>query len=174
MRCDIDVDESASCMCNHHKDIEETEGRRDDHEEVTRHDALSMIAEEGRPPLRLTTLARSSHAVVWHVFPHGSGRDAQTELAQELVGDPLLTPRWVILSHLFAEESHLSRDARAAGFGLPPPKEAEALTVPARQRLRLHDAQGRSPVKPVREPNHHEPRRVRGPSGCHVTFFIQS
>ena len=122
MRCDVDVDESASFMFNHHKDIEEAEGHRDDHEEVTRHDAFRMIAEEGGPPLRLTTLTWSSHAVVWHVFPHGSGRDAQTELEQELVGDPLLTPRWVILSHLFDEESQRSRDARAAGFGLPPPK----------------------------------------------------
>src|SRR5262245_62715432 len=97
--------------------------------------------EEGGPSLRLTTLAWSSHTVVWHVFPHGSGRDAQTELEQELVGDPLLPPRWVILSHLFDEESQLNRDARAAGCGFPPPKEAEALTVPACQRLRLHDAQ---------------------------------
>src|SRR5260370_15245734 len=100
-------------MFNHHKDIEETEGRRDDHEEVTCHDAFSMIAEEGGPPLSLTTLARSSHAVVWHVFPHGSGRDAQTKLEQELVGDPLLTPRWVILTHLFDATSQLSSDARA-------------------------------------------------------------
>src|SRR5262249_18161593 len=174
MRRDVDVDESASFMFNHHKDIEEAEGHRDDHEEVTCHDAFRMIAEEGGPPLRLTTLAWSSHAVVWHVFPHGSRRDSQTEPKQKLVGDPLLTPRWVILSHQFDEKSQLSGDTRAAGFGLPAPKQAEALTVPTRQRLRFHDAQGRSPVKPVREPNHHEPSRVRGPSGFTVTLFIQS
>src|SRR5215831_13817389 len=49
MRRDVDVDESASFMVNHHKDIEETEGRRDDHKQVTRHDAFSMIGERCRP-----------------------------------------------------------------------------------------------------------------------------
>ena len=40
MRRDVDVDESASFMFNHHKDIE-AGGHRDDHEEVTRHDAFA-------------------------------------------------------------------------------------------------------------------------------------
>src|SRR5262245_39937418 len=109
-------------MFSHHKDIEEAEGHHDDHAEVTCHDAFSMIADESGPSLSLTTLAWSSHAVVWHVFPYGSRRDSQTELEQKFVGDPLLTPRWVILSHLFDEKLQLSGDARAAGFGLPAPK----------------------------------------------------
>ena len=109
-------------MFNHHKDIEETEGRREDHEEITRHDAFSMIAEEGGPPLSLTTLAGPPTQWFGMYFRKALGETCKPSLSKRLVGDPLLTPRWVILSHLFDEKSQLSRDARAAGFGLPPPK----------------------------------------------------
>jgi hypothetical protein len=80
MRRDIDVDKSAAFMVNHHKDVEEAESRRDYHAEVTCHDTFGMIVDKRGPPLRVTALTRACNGVAWHVFPHGSWRDAQTEL----------------------------------------------------------------------------------------------
>jgi hypothetical protein len=43
---DIDVYESTARMLNDHKDIENTKRRRDGHTEVTRHDAVGLLADK--------------------------------------------------------------------------------------------------------------------------------
>src|SRR5262249_50445717 len=57
MTRDIDMKEPSARMLNHHKDIENAECRRDCHAEVTRYNALSMIADKCGPALRLTAFA---------------------------------------------------------------------------------------------------------------------
>ena len=57
MRSDIDMKEPSARMLNHHKHIENAECRRDGHAEVTRDNALGMIADKCGPALRLTALA---------------------------------------------------------------------------------------------------------------------
>ena len=47
MRRDIDVHESAACLFNDHQDVEDAKRRRDHHAEVTRHDALGLVADKG-------------------------------------------------------------------------------------------------------------------------------
>jgi hypothetical protein len=46
MRRDIDVKESAACMFNDHKHIENAKRRRDRRTEITRRHAFGMIADK--------------------------------------------------------------------------------------------------------------------------------
>src|SRR5919202_3997977 len=100
IRRDIDVKESAAGMFDEHKDIEHAKRRGDRHAEITRDDALGMIAEKRGPALRLMPFALASHGMARHVFTHRSRRDLQTELEQQFVRNPLLAPGGVIARHL--------------------------------------------------------------------------
>ena len=71
VRRDIDVKESAAGMFNEHKHIENAKRRGDRHTEITRDDALGMIADKRGPVLRLAAWA--AYTVPWHVFVHRSG-----------------------------------------------------------------------------------------------------
>lgn len=140
MRRDIDVNESPAGMFNDHKHIENAKRRGDRHAEVARDDASGMIADKRGPALRLMPWALTSHGMARYVFTHGSRRDLQTELEQQFVRNPLLAPGGVIARHLSDERLQRSGDPRTAGLRLPPPKQAEALTMPAQKYFWFYDA----------------------------------
>jgi hypothetical protein len=71
----IDMQQLSAAMFDHHEHIEHTKSRSDCHTEVTRDDALGVIAKKGRPTLRLAAFTRSADAVIGHVFAYGSWRD---------------------------------------------------------------------------------------------------
>src|SRR5262245_16671632 len=99
MSSDIDVEESAAFMFNHHKDIKQAERRGDGYAEVTRHDTFSMVVHKRGPALSLTPLAWATDAVVRHVFAHGPRRHLEAKLEQQLVGDAFLPPGRILQSH---------------------------------------------------------------------------
>lgn len=99
MRRDIDMNQPSAGMLNPHKYTKDTESRGDCHAKVKSQDARGVIAEKGGPALRLTACARATHAVVRHVFAHGSWGDLQAEFEQELVGDAFLTPGRIVQGH---------------------------------------------------------------------------
>ena len=140
MRRHIDVKQSSARMFNDAKEIEEPEGRGDRPAAVTCDDALGVIAEKAGPALALTALARTFDTVVQHVCTHGSRRDLQAQLEQELVGDALLAPRRVLQGHASHERLQVLGQRRSTGLRFAVPKAAEALTMPTDTRLRFHHA----------------------------------
>jgi hypothetical protein len=130
MSRDIDMKEPSARMLNHHKDIEDAECRRDCRAEVTRDNALSMIADKCGPALRLIAFAWAADAVTGHVFAHGSWRDPQAEFEQEFVGDAFLPPGGILQGHSTDDGLQVPGQGRSPRFGFPPPEQVEALAMP--------------------------------------------
>ncbi len=61
-------------MLDDHEHIENLEGPRGRHEEVTRHDSFGMTPEEGRPALIGARALRSTVNPLWHVPPDSAPR----------------------------------------------------------------------------------------------------
>jgi hypothetical protein len=55
-----------------------------------------VVSQECCPAL---ITARPPRRALWHVLPDRSWRDANAELVEELIGDPLLTPERILNSH---------------------------------------------------------------------------
>src|SRR6516165_6662800 len=113
MRRDIDMKEPSARLLNHHKNIKNAECRRDCHAEVTRDNALSMIAEKCRPALRLAAFAWAADTVTGHVCAHGAWRDPQTEVEQEFVGDAFLPPGGILQGHATDDGLQVPRQGRS-------------------------------------------------------------
>jgi hypothetical protein len=171
-RRDIDMQEPSARMLNHHKDIEEAEGRRDCHAEVTRYNTLSMIADKCGPALRVTAFAWAADAVTGHVCAHSSWRDPQTEFAQEFVGDAFLPPGGILQGHATDDGLQVPGQGRSPRFGLPPPKESKALAVLTDEGHRFHDHQHPAPVEEAAEPDQCHASGVVGVSGFDLAFLI--
>jgi hypothetical protein len=86
---DIEVQQPSGAVVHHYKDVDQAEGRSDGHEEVASDDGLSVIAQERGPTLIAAGLSRDR---LGHVLANGAGRNTNSELQQQLVGDPFLTP----------------------------------------------------------------------------------
>jgi hypothetical protein len=93
---DIEVQQSSGAVVHHHKDVDLAEGRGDGNEEVASDNSLSVIAKERGPTLIATGPSRGR---LGHVVANGAGRNTNSELQQELVADPLLTPGRILHSH---------------------------------------------------------------------------
>src|SRR5262245_15422608 len=78
--CDIGMQNPARGMFYDHKHIEEAKGHRDHHAEVKGHNALGMNTHKGPPALRWYAVAPIRVQTPWHIFAHGPGGHAQTEL----------------------------------------------------------------------------------------------
>src|SRR5687768_6297456 len=71
----IDVKQPSTGMFDHHKHVEYAKGGGDSDAEVTCDNPLGVIADKGRPALRLATSTRAADTVIRHVFAHRSWRD---------------------------------------------------------------------------------------------------
>src|SRR5262249_24975883 len=140
MRRDIGVKESATCMLNDHKHIEDAKRYSDHHTEVTRHNALGLVADKRGPALRGTAFARPSHTVARHIFAYGSWRDPYAKLEQEFVGNALPAPGRILQGHAANERLHGLGQSGSPRPGFPPPKQAKALTMPTNEGLGFHNA----------------------------------
>src|SRR5918992_4998552 len=139
MRRNIDIEQSAAGVFNDHKDVERTKGGCDGDTKVTGYNRLRMVAHKRGPTLRLDTYARTAVQTCGHVLAHSSRRYLQTKLDQQFVGDALLTPRRVIVSHLADEPLQLRRNPWPSRTGFPAPEQPEAFPMPAEKGFGLHN-----------------------------------
>ena len=61
-------------------------------------------------------------------------RYPQAELEPKLIGDPLLAPRWIFVSHAPDQPAKLHGNARAAWSGLVPPEHSKRSMNPSSLR----------------------------------------
>jgi hypothetical protein len=73
------------------KDIQDAERSGHRNEKVAGDERLRMVTKEGSP----TLAGASARLATLHVLADGSRRDSNAQLQRPLIGDPLLTPRWV-------------------------------------------------------------------------------
>src|SRR5215475_11869936 len=137
--CHMHMEESAVGVCNDHEHIEETKSHCNCHTKVAGYDRLRMVAHKRCPALGWQARAWPSLQRAGHILSHGARRHPQTELEQQFVGNALLSPCRVFQSHAPNQRLDVLRQRGATGLGFPAPKQAEALTMPARKRLRFHD-----------------------------------
>src|SRR5215213_9854995 len=117
---------------------ERPEPQVDDLEEVAGPDRRGVVADEGGPRLPAPPGPRRPRRA--HVALDGALADPDAQL-QELAADALGAPQAVLCGQLPDQRDGLLghlRPLRRRG-GLGPPQEAKALSVPAQQRVRLHD-----------------------------------
>jgi hypothetical protein len=152
VRRHIHVQDTTHRVFHEYKDVEEPKGCRHHHTEVTGDDRLSMVADKGPPALGRDAVVPTTVEVFGHILAHGTGRHAQAKLQEQFVGNPLLTPRWVVTGHPADERSLLRRDWGPSTGGFPPPEPPEPLAVLADERRRLDHGQGLPPSEPVGEP----------------------
>src|SRR5271156_5513705 len=160
-------------MLHDYQHVEDSEsgGHRD--AEVARDDHPSVILKKSRPPLVAPRATGRRDWQLRHVLPNCARRNTQTEFQQQFVGDPLLTPRWVVTRHLANQLPEFSRDRPPASFGLPAPEEAEALAVPGDQGPGPHHNQSVSPIEPAAQQHQSETRRIVGSAGLDLALLIE-
>jgi hypothetical protein len=173
MRGHMDMEDAASDVFQEDKDLQEPEGCRDHHTEITRHDAFGLVADKGGPALRRYTMPSAVSQALWHGLPYGAWRYPQAQLEQEFVRNALLTPRRVLTSHMMDKGLEFRRNGWSSGARFPPPEQAESLAMPMEKRLGLHYRQGLPPVEPATEPDKGKARRVGGTPRLDVSLLIQ-
>jgi hypothetical protein len=144
MRRDIQVDDAASVVREHHEHKQDAEGGGGDREEVDRGELGYVIGEKGAPWLRGGTTAPSQ------VLRHSGLRHLEAELLQ-LAVDPWGSPERIRLVHLAdqgAEVRCQRRATDAAGSRLPAPTGRECAPMPMHDGGGRHDLNRLPPVRP--------------------------
>jgi hypothetical protein len=138
MRGNAGVDDGASAEGENDEDVEDTESRGDEDEEVTRPGLVQVVADERGP-----ALAALSVEVGRAVLRDGARRDLVSECGQ-FGGDDLLTPGGVLAPHPADEIAEICIDGWTARWtaGAPTPEEAPSGTVPADDGLGFHRQDG--------------------------------
>lgn len=90
---DVAMDQSPRRVLHDDEDIQKLERCGDHDAEVARHDRLGVIAKKSRPALIATGTARRP---LRNVLRHGTRGDLDPQLDQQLVGNPLLAPGWIL------------------------------------------------------------------------------
>ena len=151
--------------------IEDAERCSYRHEKVAGDDHLRMVANEGCP-----TLARASAWIATlQILADGSRRNSHAQLQRKLVGDPFLTPRWVLTGHPEYQFSEVFRERRTTGSArFPAPKHLERSPMPSDEGGRLHDHKRAAPVEELCECDHRQTKRCRCPARFYLAFLEQS
>src|SRR5215469_8455207 len=86
--------ENSSCSQFHdHEYVKSAKSRRDHNEEITCHDHLGMVMDEGQPALFGIGCA---HRAGVQVLPYSTRRYSNSEFEFQLVGDALLAPNRIL------------------------------------------------------------------------------
>jgi hypothetical protein len=141
----IPVDDPPRADFKNDEDIQDAEGGRHGHEEVTGQDRVRMIPHKRRPALGRSSTTRRPR--VPEISSDGAWRDRQSELQEQFIRDAFLAPGRVCPGHADDHPSQIGRNGRPAGPGPPSPDELPALPMPADQRVRLDHCEDRAPVK---------------------------
>jgi len=131
---DSDVNQPTPVMAQDDEAEQQFKGRRGNHEEVDRGNAIGVVSKEGHPRLRGRTPA------LGYVLGHGRLRHVDADL-EELTVDTWSAPQGIGQAHLADQGPHFWRDSRPAQAipGLPAPERLKASPMSAHNGLRLDD-----------------------------------
>lgn len=117
------------------KAIKQFESDRWNNDEVHRSNALLVVFEESLPGLTASIMGTLHH------IPGDSRPGNFVPEQQELAVDPGRAPKRVLLTNPLNQFARLTIDSwpPATAPGFPAPIGAEALSMPAQYRCRLHD-----------------------------------
>jgi len=158
---DLEVQKAAAMVRQDDESVEDVEGDGGNGEEVDRHHAAEVIAEECLP-----VLGRGATSPRDHVSGDRSLSNGDTELEQ-LAVNPGRAPQRIRVAHLPDQGDDLWGDGFPAGWAraaFPSPEEAETCPVPLDDGVRLEDPKRRFPSFPgVGEPDPEGPVQWRQP-----------
>src|ERR1700676_297784 len=84
-------------MLNHHENVQQAKRRGDSDEKIARYDPLGVQAQEGRPA---HVASPSAPRTPRKILPHGSRRNPNSQLQQELIiGNAFFTPHRILVRH---------------------------------------------------------------------------
>src|SRR5580698_7972856 len=101
-------------MFHDHQHVEDSKGVPRYYEEVAGYDGLRVVLEKGSPTLIATAVTAGRASRLGQIFPDGARRHAQAEFHQQLVGNSLLAPGWVLARHLADQMYEVGRNPRPA------------------------------------------------------------
>src|SRR5580658_3208897 len=89
------------------------------------------------------------------VLAHGPGRDSDSELDEQFVGDSLLSPGWILPPKSLDDLAQVRRQRGATTSSrLPSPEKPKRVAVPPEKRCRLDGHQSAAPNKKSGQSNH--------------------
>ena len=158
-RYDIEVQNAAAMMRQDNKDVQEVKVEGGDDQEVDRHHAAEVIAEESRPVLGWGPADMRDH-----VLGDGALGNGQAKL-KEFTVDAGSPPERIGATHLADQADGVWGDGLPAGFvrtAFPSPEEPKARAMPLKDGAGLNQAQPTLPSAPgLREPGPKDPVQRR-------------
>src|SRR5215471_2020910 len=100
MSGDIEVKNTSGRYFNNDEHIDQLEGGRNNNEEVTGNDRISVVAHERHPALLHVW---GTFGCFGHVAPHRPWRNSDSDFQQQFIRDSLLAPSRIVESH-FSDE----------------------------------------------------------------------
>src|SRR5215831_8818608 len=97
------VEDAAASHFHQHEYVQVSKSSCDHDEEVTSHNDLGVVVDEGQPAL--LGIGRARRTAVSQIVLHGAGRDPDSELQLQFVGNAYLAPGGVLRSHLSDQAS---------------------------------------------------------------------
>lgn len=142
----IEMENPAPLMLDDEEAVEHAEGQCRNREEVECGYHLTVVVQEGQPPLRLLVVGGSLQTL--QITRDSRLRDAKAELQQFAV-DSWRTPAGIVRLHVTDQLADFLTDlGPTEPPGTQSPEQPEPDAVPGDYGLRLHDDQGTSPTCP--------------------------
>ena len=101
-----------------------------------------------------------------HVLPHRPRRNSNAQFHQQFTGNPLFTPKRILLRHPADQCAQLDGNPRSARSTFPAPEQAPAKSVPSDDGFRLYYYQC---IPPIEEPS--QDRQADSRSGIRPSWF---
>ena len=96
VRSHTNAHQPAATVFDDNENVEHSEARGDRNEKVACHNRSCMVLQECRPTRVASWLTLRP---LRHVLPYGPRRNLNAQFHQQLTGDSLLAPQWILLSH---------------------------------------------------------------------------
>src|SRR5450755_4037803 len=130
MGSDVKLNNSAGSMFHVHQHVEDSKSGTRYYAEVAGDDGRRVVLEKGRPTLIATAVTAGRARRFGQIFPDGARRHAQAEFHQQLVGNSLLAPGWILARHPTDQMLEVGRNLRAASLAHVTPEQLVALALP--------------------------------------------
>jgi hypothetical protein len=153
-----DVDVQNAARTNFHRDehIEHAKRRSDRDQEIASDNRLCMVSYECCPTLITSPATWRART---QILSHRSRRNTDSEFDEQLIGDALLSPSWILAFQFTNDFPKVLRKRRTpAPSGLPSPELAERVAMPSQESCRLDDDQRATPIKESSQSHHRQPK----------------
>ena len=130
------------------ENVQQLKGSGDGDKKIAGQYRPCVIPQESRPALITTGLTEWS---LRHVLADSARGDPNSQFDQQLIGDPLFAPHWVLGGHFTNQRSQFRWNRRSTPFALESPKQSPTRSVPADDRFRTHDYDCVPPIEQAGE-----------------------